>query len=119
MKYCIKCGKQVNDDAIICPECGCQIGELKQQVINVVANKHRRYGGAATAAKVFCIISCIATGWLLIPLIWTIPLTSVFCGKVDRGEEVGVGLKICLLLFVSLIGGICALCMGEPQEVKY
>lgn len=39
-----------------------------------------------------------------------------FCNKVKKGEEVGVGLKICMLLFVSFLGGILALCMGEAKE---
>lgn len=26
MKYCEKCGTQVNDDAVVCVGCGCQIG---------------------------------------------------------------------------------------------
>lgn len=24
MKYCTKCGEQLNDDAIVCPRCGCE-----------------------------------------------------------------------------------------------
>ena len=38
--------------------------------------------------------------------------------KVKNGEPVGVGLKICMLLFVSLIGGIFALCMGDAKAKK-
>ena len=26
MKYCEKCGKEILDDAIICPGCGCMVG---------------------------------------------------------------------------------------------
>lgn len=28
MKYCSKCGKEVHDEAIICPQCGCAIAPL-------------------------------------------------------------------------------------------
>ena len=30
MKYCSKCGNQVNDDAVICTNCGCKVGEDKK-----------------------------------------------------------------------------------------
>ena len=23
MKYCTKCGHEINDDAVVCPNCGC------------------------------------------------------------------------------------------------
>ena len=26
MKFCSKCGKQINDDAVICVNCGCSVG---------------------------------------------------------------------------------------------
>jgi hypothetical protein len=28
MKYCSHCGAEVADDAVICPKCGCQVGQL-------------------------------------------------------------------------------------------
>ena len=28
MKYCQKCGKEIVDDVIVCPGCGCQIGNI-------------------------------------------------------------------------------------------
>lgn len=30
MKYCSHCGAQVDDDAVICPKCGCQVGALAE-----------------------------------------------------------------------------------------
>ncbi|MBE7040093.1 MAG: zinc-ribbon domain-containing protein [Ruminococcaceae bacterium] len=29
MKYCSKCGKEIMDDAVICPGCGCSQGRRK------------------------------------------------------------------------------------------
>ena len=106
MKFCSKCGKEIHDDSIICPGCGCSVETNKE------------YGGLATAALVFAIIGCVAQGWLLFPLAWCLPITIIFGNKVKNGEPVGVGLKICMLLFVSLIGGIFALCMGDAKAKK-
>lgn len=25
MKYCSKCGKEIHDEAVVCPQCGCQV----------------------------------------------------------------------------------------------
>ena len=65
------------------------------------------------AAFIFCVLSTIAMGWTLIPLCWCIPMTiSVY--KAYKGEkELGVGFKVCTLLFVSLIGGILLLCDND------
>lgn len=35
MKYCIKCGGQINDDAIFCPKCGAKQNNEKEVTINV------------------------------------------------------------------------------------
>lgn len=29
-KYCSHCGKEVNENAVICPNCGCQVGQMEQ-----------------------------------------------------------------------------------------
>jgi len=31
MKFCSKCGKELLDEAIICPECGCAVNEEPQK----------------------------------------------------------------------------------------
>ena len=122
MKFCSKCGKELHDDAVVCVGCGCPVSSGSQQNQQVQQygsfgqKKEKEYGGLATAAKVFAILGCIGMGWMLIPLAWCLPITISFCNKVKKGEEVGVGLKICMLLFVSFLGGILALCMGEAKE---
>ncbi len=61
------------------------------------------------AAFILCVLSTIAIGWLLIPLIWCIPMTvSVY--KAYKGEkELSTGFNVCVLLFLNLIAGILLL----------
>ena len=106
MKFCSKCGKEIHDEAVVCTGCGCSI------------ESNQEYSGLATAALIFSIIGCVAQGWLIIPLAWCLPITIIFGNKVKNGEPIGIGLMICMLLFVSLIGGILALCMGESKTKK-
>ena len=71
--------------------------------------------GLAVASKIFLILACILQGWMILPLAWCLPITISVCNKMKRGEPVGTGLKICALLFVSLIGGILLLCRSDEK----
>lgn len=109
MKYCQKCGSEIPmDDAVVCPNCGCSISPEK---------KDQRNGsdGLGIAAKIFLILGCIASGWALLPLAWTLPITITVCNRMKRNEPVGTGLKVCALLFVNLIGGILLLCRSDEK----
>ena len=101
VKFCNHCGAQVMNEAVICTKCGCS---LQSQ------NQVRGSTGLQTAAKVFMIISCIFTGLWLFPLLWTVPMTVSYCNAIKNNRPVGVGFKICTLLFVNLLAGIFMLC---------
>lgn len=107
MKFCTKCGKEIADEAVICPGCGVSVQPAKKE--------NAGKDGLAVASKIFLILGCIAQGWLLLPLAWCLPITISICGKMKRGEPVGTGSKVCALLFVSLIGGILLLCRSEDK----
>ncbi len=62
MKYCVKCGKEIMDDAEICPGCGCAVEVIREKKIGseTVGN------GKSICAMIFgllaltcCIISAI------------------------------------------------------------
>lgn len=60
-------------------------------------------------AFVFCILSTIATCWLVIPLIWMVPM-SVICWRIYQGTKPNtVAFDICTLIFLSMIAGILLL----------
>lgn len=105
MKYCIHCGSQIMDDAVVCIHCGCATAP------NTTASK--KDDTLETIVKVMLILGCIAEGWLIIPLAWCIPITVTIFKRFKTGEPIGTGLKICSLLFVNLIAGICLLCMDD------
>lgn len=123
MKYCKHCGAQVRDEAIFCPACGCSTEDQTS-----FTNKNKE-SGLQIAAKIFMILSCALTapgflwmiifgGWLavifLLPLSWRIPMTVEYI-KLLKGARprVGIGFKICTLLFVSLVAGILMLCDSQ------
>ena len=108
MKYCQKCGKELVDEAIVCTGCGCSVAP-------VVKLENDGNDGLAVASKIFLILGCIFQGWLLFPLAWCLPITLSICSRMKRNEAVGVGLKICALLFVNTIAGILLLCRSDEK----
>ena len=47
---------------------------------------------------------------LFVPFSWLIPMTTRYCHNISRGLEVGVGLKVCTLIFIHPVIGILMLC---------
>lgn len=113
MKFCSKCGKEMVDEAVVCPSCGCSVENEKKATNENAANGGN--DGLAVAAKVFLILGCVAQGWLLLPLAWCLPITISICNKMKYNQPVGTGLKVCALLFVNLIGGILLLCRSDEK----
>lgn len=101
--YCSHCGKEVENGALTCPQCGFLI---KKEEIKPV----KSFG----AIKVFMILGCILNAFLyLIPLCWCIPMTISLNKKIENGEKCSTSFKVCTLLFVSMISGILLLCDND------
>ncbi|MCH5159622.1 MAG: zinc-ribbon domain-containing protein [Clostridiales bacterium] len=113
MKYCSHCGKEIVDEAVVCPGCGCRVDSTASN--GVIEEEDKKV--FKLIIKIFMIIGCIATGWSLIPLLWTIPMTVHVFKKFERNEPIGVGFKICTLLFVSLVAGIMLLCLDLDKDL--
>ena len=100
--FCVHCGQEIRDEAVICPFCGCTVSG------GAVANGEAK--SSYTAAKIFMIISCVIYAFSLIPLAWCIPMTVHLYRVAERGETPSTAFKICSLLFVNTIAGILMLC---------
>ena len=60
-------------------------------------------------AFIFCIISTISVGWVIIPLAWMIPMT-VHCWGIYQGTKANTtAFGVCTLIFITLVGGILLL----------
>lgn len=103
--FCVNCGKELNDKAIICPFCGVPTDNYNAY------QRTRTTNDMSTIIKVFLIIACVLGIFsFLIPLAWCLPMTFYYLGAVEKGEKVSTGFKVCTLLFVSLIAGILMFC---------
>lgn len=112
MKYCTKCGAEILDDATFCVKCGSAIDDTQTTSTNAAENAkpQKKDDTLKTVAKVFMLISCISTGTMLLPLLWTVPMTMKYWNDVKYGRPTGTGFKICTILFVNTIAGILMLC---------
>ena len=111
MKFCTKCGAQLVDEAIVCTGCGCAVATFPaEKAETTIAVEKRKESGTTTAAKVFMILGTVLMGLYLLPLAWCIPMTVSYFKKVNSGQPISTGFKVCSLLFVSMIGGILMLC---------
>ena len=109
MKYCVHCGAEIHDEAVICVKCGRSVEAPKP----AVAVDNSESNSLEIVVKVFLIISCIAQGWMILPLAWCIPMTVSIFNSFKNKTPISTGMKVCTLLFVNMIAGICLLCMNN------
>ena len=69
--------------------------------------------GMKTVIKIFMIIGVISNAFLLIPLIWCIPMYNRVNKYLNGEETISTGYKVCVLLFVNLIAGILLLIQND------
>ena len=122
MKYCKHCGKAAMDDAIFCSHCGSALMGKKRgenQDVNCSSKKEttmrcvRPISGNRAVAKRMMILVTVLAAFCIIPLLWCLPMTIYYCQKIKERKPVGVGFKICVLLFITRLGGILMLCDRE------
>ena len=56
MKYCSKCGKEIMDEAVICPGCGCT---LAQKTANEFGKEDKANGGLIVLSILLPIVGVI------------------------------------------------------------
>ena len=93
MKYCTKCGKEIMDEAVVCPGCGCS-----QQTGNVVTTQDSSSFGWALLGF------CVPVAGLILYLIWkdNTPLKAKSAGK---GALVSVILSVVFYIIYAIIIG--------------
>ncbi len=99
--YCKKCGKEINDNAVICPSCGCATDKYEQK--NFKNESDSLSAGWAVLGFLFPLIG------LILYLVWKeeLPLRAKSIGK---GALISVIVGAALgFLYGILIGiGACA-----------
>ena len=116
MKYCKNCGAELPDDALYCPKCGQKQAEGAPYEAEKVERLTKNEDNLGQLAYIFMLICTIISGFAILPLCWTIPMTIHVSRCVNEGRKVGIGFAVCSLLFVSMIGGIFLLVREMDRE---
>ena len=140
MKYCTHCGAQIDDEAVVCPKCGCTTAKGEEVFEENKNNSSNNNATLGLVAKIFMILTCVGCvvtafaslgmysgvenglalgiGGLiggLIPLCWVIPMTIKINNSLKNNEPLTTGFKVCTLIFANVISGILLLCMKEDN----
>ncbi len=67
MKYCTKCGQEIDENAAFCPVCGAPTNVSQNATTN---QPQQGETTLQTIAKIFMIISTVFCGFAIFPLIW-------------------------------------------------
>ena len=119
--YCHHCGKEVGRGNKFCPHCGVllqedEYGERPGEYDDVVdepkpAGKKTIINESTkrdldTVVKILMIVITIITGFAIIPLLWTIPMTMTALDRIKKKEPYGLVLSICTLIFMAVAPGV-------------
>lgn len=99
MKYCTKCGKEIMDEAVVCPACGCSQGMGMQNP------------GDSSSFGYALLGFCIPILGLILYLVWldSKPLRAKSAGK---GALVSVILSVIVTIVVYLLIGGALISVG-------
>ena len=74
--YCNKCGTELAPGETYCPKCGNKIEQEKSSYQNTSKQENeRRKKDILEIARIIGIIVTVISGFFIIPLLWTIPMT--------------------------------------------
>lgn len=128
--YCIHCGNEIADDAVVCVHCGRWVEAQKAVPVKVEKGDGR---GLRIAVFILMIVACVINAvysaingvtlapdeqlrgtiaflFAVLPLTWCVPMTVIYFIKFRNKEKVGTAFKVCTLIFVSMISGILMFC---------
>lgn len=68
MKYCTKCGKEIMDEAAICPGCGCAVGQTAAVTAEVSYDNCVK--GASTTNSISAVVLALGVACALFVNVW-------------------------------------------------
>ena len=114
MKYCMYCGAEMSDDTAYCVKCG-----RKVETASPSETHENNDDTINTIIKVFLIVGCVLQGWLILPLAWCIPITVSIFNSLRNKTPINTEMKVCALLFVNFVAGICLLCINNDRGTGF
>ena len=103
--FCKTCGKEINDNAVICPHCGCATSEQTTAASEI--NTEKKFNGLALAGFIVSLASLLINLWGIVGLTGMI-LSIVGLTQINKNGHKGKGLAITGIV-VGAIGVVYAI----------
>jgi len=110
--YCSKCGTRIKSGNNYCHKCGCKTFKSVPKTGKKAANPTK----IEIACFVLMVASCIIFGFLVIPLIWMVPMTKNYYTKIMNREEITNAFIICCIFFLNIIAGLILFLTVADEE---
>lgn len=108
MKYCTKCGAEIEENVKFCPKCGSALDKQMTEGVQNAPSVHED-SSLMEVAKIFMVISTVIGGLCIIPLAWLLPMTLKLYRESKEGRKTSTAFNVCTLLFANTISGILLL----------
>ncbi len=103
MKFCSKCGKELHDDAVVCPGCGCAVESSHGTYANTSQVYATYIPKKAKTARIFGILGLLLLYPLGIPaIVLAVKSKEETCGEMCGAAKAGFVCGIIALCFWAL-----------------
>jgi len=99
MKFCSKCGKEILEDAVICPHCGCAVGKMPRGMIDKIN-------------PAWCILS------VLFPLFGIFYWGFRYDTTPKRARACAIAALISVIVLIVILVDIISLANAEMQYIQ-
>ncbi len=65
MKYCEKCGKEIMDEAVVCPNCGCAVEQQKPKAKEVCYDDAVKGAATTNIIAAIVLVAGVAIAWFI------------------------------------------------------
>ncbi len=102
MKYCSKCGKELFDEAVVCPGCGCAQGDMPTNF----AQQPQTFDNSSGSTFGWAVLGFfVPLAGLILYILWkqTYPSKAKSAGK---GALISVIISVVFYLIAAIVGGV-------------
>ena len=114
--FCKNCGNQIDDNAVVCPHCGCATDNFNQNHRpNTPAPREDDAPNAGFAVLSFF----VPIVGLILYLVWkdSMPMRAHSCGKGALISVIVYAAITVLYLIIFIAGGSCAACVALGTQI--
>ena len=104
--FCKTCGKEVHDNAVICPYCGCALKEMPTQTINVtnVTHQEKRTSLLGVLGFILALVSWFYDPFFAFSIIgFVLSLLGAIISSITRKTKKGLAVAGIVLIIIKLV----------------